>query len=150
MLANCPKSCAALGFKSDEVIEEARGQPAGGPNSFYEVVETDLYGNEMRFEIFREKVVYIVNVASQCGYTEEGYELLRTLQAYEEAGLELVIAPCNQFGAQEPGNAPAIASFARKHGYVGRVLSKADVNGDKTRPLYQYLKAQTGRNNIDW
>jgi hypothetical protein len=90
MLTHCKDACAA--------VEQASALDV--PASFYDIVETDLYGNELKFEVFRDKVVYLVNVASYCGYTAENYELLRNLRQYRSKGLEIVIAPCNQVSCE--------------------------------------------------
>lgn len=81
MLVSCSESCARL----DSDV-----------NSLYDVVETDINGEDISFDSFRGSIVYIVNVASQCGYTAENYELLRNLQQYRSSGVIMVIAPCNQ------------------------------------------------------
>ena len=49
--------------------------------------------------------------------------------------------PCNQFGAQEPGEASEIAAFCEKNYGVSFPLSaKIEVNGDGADPLFRYLK----------
>jgi glutathione peroxidase-family protein len=55
-----------------------------------------------------------------------------------------------QFGFQEPGDGVAIRSFAQKQGFEGIILSKQDVNGPKTRPLFAYLKHVTEKPFIEW
>ncbi|RYG66782.1 hypothetical protein EON64_08970 [archaeon] len=65
-------------------------------NSFYDIVEKDDKGNDVFFEKFRGKVVYGVNVASRCGYTQSGYSLLSKVTALKERGVEVCIFPCNQ------------------------------------------------------
>ena len=97
MLKNCKTSC-------DLVESEAKATNQGLPESFYDITETDLNGNQIDFAQFKGKVVYVVNVASQCGYTQSNYALFRKLKTYMQSGLEIVIAPCNAFGAQEPGS----------------------------------------------
>ena len=69
--------------------------------SVYDIVEKDALGNDVNFSDFRGKVIYGVNVASRCGYTKSGYELLAKLSS--KAGLVLLLYPCNQFLSQEPG-----------------------------------------------
>ena len=69
--------------------------------SFYEITEIDAHGNAVSFEQFRGKVVYGVNVASECGYTASGYALLARLSKLKDLGVEVALFPCNQFGAQE-------------------------------------------------
>eukprot|EP01038_Epipyxis_sp_PR26KG_P010544 gene10544-14166_t len=141
MLSNCRVAC-----------ENIRQQTADSsiPESFYDIVEKDLYGNEFKFDMFKGKVVYIVNVASHCGYTAENYNTFKSLVDLREDGFEMVLAPCNQFGYQEPGDALSIETFANNKGFKGLILSKDEVNGAHTRPVFKYLKQQTGKFYIKW
>lgn len=50
----------------------------------------------------------------------------------------------------EPGDATAIANFAKRQSFEGIILAKADVNGHATRPVFAYLKAMTNKNHINW
>ena len=83
----------------------------------------------------------IVNVASKCGFTPQ-YEGLEALQRkYGGKGFTVLGFPCNQFGAQEPGDAEEIASFCKLTYDVSfPLLGKIDVNGDDAAPIYQHLK----------
>ena len=92
MLSHCADACA-------EVAASAGANPPL-PESFYDITEQDLDGNDLPMSEFRGKVVYIVNVASHCGYTKENYDMFRKLAKYRSKGLEMVLAPCNQFGQQ--------------------------------------------------
>lgn len=139
MLSSCSLSCSNFQKKPVEL-----------PKSFYDIKEKDIHGNEVSFDRFKGKVVYVVNVASQCGYTEENYRTFRQLQKYYEDGLEIVLAPCNAFGSQEPGGAEEIYSFASRKGFSGIILEKDEVNGDAARVTFQYLKHATGKQNISW
>jgi len=69
---------------------------------------------------------------------------------FKDQPFEIVLAPCNQFGSQEPGDEVAIQNFAAKKGFSGTILAKDEVNGDYTRPSFQYLKAVTGKSYITW
>jgi glutathione peroxidase len=98
-----------------------------------------------------------VNVASQCGYTAENYKLLQSLSELRSDAtssgngmFEILVFPCNQFGAQEPGTADEIAYFAQQFGFDGRVMAKGDVNGRSAGVTFQYLKSVTGREKIAW
>ena len=126
-------------------------EPVATPNSFYDIKEKDINGAVVDFSQFQGKVVYIVNVASYCGYTESNYQLINQLNAkYGDKGLEVVVFPCNQFGAQEPGSGPEIKSFASNKGFAGTIMSKGDVNGNNARPAFKFLKERTGKNYITW
>ena len=101
------------------------------------------------------KVLLIVNVASQCGFTPQ-YEGLEALQRqYGERGFTVVGFPCNQFGTQEPGDAEEIASFCKLNYDVSfPLMGKIDVNGDNAAPLYRHLKDEApgllGSKGIKW
>ena len=87
MLVDCKESC----LKAQQLSNGGRAMA-----SFYDIVETDIDGNTVDFSSFRGSIVYIVNVASQCGYTAQNYETFRSLAKYKDEGLQIVIAPCNQ------------------------------------------------------
>ena len=101
------------------------------------------------------EVMLIVNVASQCGFTPQ-YEGLEALQRkYGEKGFTVLGFPCNQFGAQEPGNAEEIANFCKLNYDVSFPLyGKIEVNGDNAAPLYRHLKDEApgllGLKAIKW
>ena len=100
-------------------------------------------GRQTTLAPYRDKVMLIVNVASKCGFTPQ-YEGLEALQKkYADQGFTVLGFPCNQFGAQEPGNAAEIASFCKLTYDVDfPVMGKIDVNGADAAPLYRELKAR--------
>jgi glutathione peroxidase len=89
----------------------------------------------------RGEVLLIVNTASRCGFTPQ-YAGLETLwRAHRDAGLTVLGFPCNQFGAQEPGDAAEIAKFCSLTYDVSfPVLGKVAVNGPEAEPLFDHLK----------
>jgi glutathione peroxidase len=101
------------------------------------------------------KVLLLVNVASKCGFTPQ-YEGLEALQrTYAGRGFSVLGFPCNQFGAQEPGNAEEIASFCKLTYDVSfPLMGKIDVNGRNSAPIYQHLKSEApgllGSETIKW
>ena len=118
-------------------------------SSFYDLTEKDSKGNVVKFDKFKGKEVYRVNVASKCGYTASGYKLLERISAMD--GVEVALFPCNQFGGQEPGSNAEIESFcAMKNVKGANIFDKADVNGANTRPTYKYLKESKVLNDVAW
>ncbi|AOG01395.1 MAG: glutathione peroxidase [Blastomonas fulva] len=101
------------------------------------------------------KVLLIVNTASKCGFTPQ-YEGLEALHRdLGDRGFEVLGYPCNQFGAQEPGDAEEIKNFCSLTYDVTFPLSaKIAVNGEEADPLWKYLKSQQaglmGSRAIKW
>src|SRR5437763_6849033 len=97
---------------------------------------TDITGKPVELSQYQGKVVLIVNVASQCGYTKQ-YKGLETIyEKYKDQGFVMLGFPCNQFGNQEPGDEVAIKEFcSSKYSVTFPLFSKIDVNGPKTCPL---------------
>jgi glutathione peroxidase len=114
-----------------------------------------LDGSIENLQDYAGKVLLIVNVASNCGFTSQYRDLQNLYTAYQAKGLEILGFPCNQFGAQEPGSASEIANFCTtKFGVTFPMFEKVEVNGDGTHPLYLYLKEQApgilGTTGIKW
>jgi len=114
-----------------------------------------LDGSIENLQDYAGKVLLIVNVASNCGFTSQYRDLQNLYTAYQAKGLEILGFPCNQFGAQEPGSAEQIQSFcSTNYGVTFPMFEKIDVNGDGTHPLYLYLKDQApgilGTTGIKW
>jgi glutathione peroxidase len=104
---------------------------------------------------YRGKVMLIVNTASKCGFTPQ-YEGLEALyRRHKDQGFSVLGFPCNQFGAQEPGDAAEIANFCSlTYDVTFPVLAKLEVNGPGADPLFTYLKREKrgilGSAGIKW
>ena len=123
--------------------------------SIYEFSASLLDGSRMRLESMRGQVLLVVNTASQCGLTPQYAGLEDLFKAYKDRGFQVLAFPCNQFGAQEPGNAAQIGSFCQKnYGVSFPVFSRIDVNGPDTHPIFRFLKASKpgmfGFTRISW
>ncbi len=127
----------------------------GEAMTIYDIEVKTIDGKTTTMADYKGKVLLIVNVASRCGYTNQ-YEGLQALQnEYRERGLAVLGFPCNQFLGQEPGNEEEIKNFCSTHfGVTFDMFAKIDVNGEKTHPLYRYLKTNApgvlGSEAIKW
>lgn len=110
---------------------------------------TDLYshsltmldGRKTSLGEWQGKVLLIVNTASKCGFTPQYAGLEALHRKYGPQGLVVLGAPCNQFGAQEPGDEAEIASFCTTRYEVDfPMTAKLEVNGDNAHPLFRALK----------
>lgn len=100
-------------------------------------------GGRQSLADYRGKVLLIVNTASKCGFTPQYAELEQLYRDYKGRGFEVLAFPCNQFGAQEPGDAAEIANFCSLTYDVSfPVMAKIDVNGADADPIFKYLKSE--------
>jgi len=123
--------------------------------SVYDFTAQTLDGKPASLADFRGKVILIVNTASKCGFTPQFAGLEALYETYKDRGLVVLGFPCNQFGAQEPGNAEEIASFCKlTYDVTFPMMAKIDVNGPNTHPLYVWLKSRKkglfGSEGIKW
>jgi glutathione peroxidase len=114
-----------------------------------------LGGETVNLERYRDKVLLIVNTASECGYTPQYAGLQMLYERYAARGFVVLGFPCNQFGKQEPGDAAQIGSFCeRSFGVTFPLFDKIEVNGPNAHPLYRHLTSEApgllGTQAIKW
>ena len=114
-----------------------------------------LQGETVPMASFAGKVLLLVNTASQCGFTPQYAGLQALHERFAERGFSVIGFPCNQFGAQEPGDADEIGQFCETRFGVRFPLSeKVDVNGANAHPLWAYLTSEApgllGTEMIKW
>ena len=118
----------------------AQEKPAGKATSVYDFKVTTIDGQKVDLAKYKGKVLLIVNVASECGYTDQ-YKAMQALHAkYAKDGLAILAFPCNDFGGQEPGDDAKVKEFAKKNYAVEfDLFSKIKILGKDAAPLYQFL-----------
>jgi len=116
------------------------GKKVSGPLQF-QVKSID--GKTVDLSKYKGKVVLIVNVASECGYTPQ-YKGLQAIHAkYAKDGLAVLGFPCNDFGKQEPGTEAEIKSFCKKNYDVGfDLFAKVSISGKEPCELYKHLTSK--------
>lgn len=123
--------------------------------SVFDFQAKSLNGANIDLDDYRGKVLLVVNTASKCGFTPQYKGLEALYQQFKDRGLVVLGFPCNQFGAQEPGEASEIGAFCEKHyGVSFPMFEKVDVNGDQAAPLFKHLKQAApgvmGTEGIKW
>ena len=71
--------------------------------SIYDIQINSITGDKIDLSDYKGKKILFVNVASECGFTKQYTGLEELHQLYKDK-LVVIGVPCNQFGAQEPGN----------------------------------------------
>lgn len=121
----------------------------------YGIPLVGIEGQTTTLEPYRDKVILVVNTASECGFTRQYKGLEQLWKDYGDQGFVVLGFPCNQFGGQEPGTEADIMAFCEKNfGVSFPLFAKVDVNGKKTHPLFQELKQRApgfmGTEGIKW
>jgi len=118
-------------------------------SNIYEFTPKSIDGAPAPLSEYQGKVVLIVNVASQCGYTPQYAGLESLYEKYKGQGLVLLGFPANNFGAQEPGTDAEIKTFcSTRYRVTFPMFSKISVKGTDKAPLYQYLTGAKGE--VKW
>jgi glutathione peroxidase len=133
---------------SMEVKASANAETSGCPSALNFTLKS-IDGKDVNLCDFQGKVVLMVNVASQCGFTPQ-YEGLEELnKKYRDRGLRILGFPSNDFGAQEPGGDQEIKKFCSlNYGVTFDMFSKITVKGSGKHPLYQYLTSGGGNSRL--
>lgn len=102
-------------------------------------------GGQLSPDLFRGKVVLVVNTASQCGFTPQYQGLEELWRSYRDKGLVVLGIPSNDFGGQEPGSNAQVQNFCQlNYGVDFPLMEKQVVTGNQAHPLYRWAAAQTG------
>lgn len=100
-------------------------------------------GKDLDLSKFKGKVVLVVNVASECGYTPQYKGLQELYEKYGKDGLVVIGVPSNDFGRQEPGTNADILKFCQtSYKVTFPLLAKVAVKGKDKVPLYAYLTSK--------
>jgi glutathione peroxidase len=124
-------------------------------SELYRLPVTTADGGTTTLAEHRGKVLLIVNTASKCGFTPQYPGLEALWRRHRDRGFAVLAFPCNQFRAQEPGDAAEIASFCSlSYDVTFPIYGKIDVNGEGAAPLFRHLKAAApgvlGTQAIKW
>ena len=103
----------------------------------------DIDGKNVDLGRYEGKVILIVNVASECGYTPQYKELQALYAKHKKDGLAILGFPCNDFGGQEPGDDAKVKDFACSTYKVEfDLFSKVKILGGDACPLYKFLTSK--------
>lgn len=122
---------------------QALAQQKHTASPIHDLTMNDLSGKPVEFSKYKGKVLLIVNVASECGYTGQYKGLQALHKKYAAQGLAVLGVPCNDYGQQEPGTDKQIAQFCTKHyGVEFDMLAKSTILGKDQCALYKHLTSK--------
>ncbi len=110
--------------------------------AIYDIKVKTLEGHSTDLAKYRGKVLLIVNVASDCGFTHQYHSLQALHVKYQHHGFCVLGFPCNDFLGQEPGSPEKIRDFC-KNNYSIRfdLFEKVRIRGGDAHPVYQALES---------
>ena len=117
--------------------------------TIYDYEIKSISGDNIKLSKFKGKILLLVNVASNCGFTKQYSDLQNLYDTYKEKGFVVLGIPSNQFGGQEPGNEKEIKDFCETNFNITfPMTSKYDVKGSNAHPIYSWAKETYGNSAI--
>ena len=115
----------------------------------YDFKFNDLDGTSLNLSDYKGKVIIIVNVASQCGFTSQYKDMQNVWEKYQSKGIIMLGVPSNDFGNQEPGSSKEIKNFCEaKFGISFPMTEKVSVKGEEAHPFYVWARENHGKSAI--
>ena len=115
----------------------------------YDFNFNDLDGTPLDLKEYKDKVIVVINVASQCGFTNQYEDMQKVWKKYQVKGVIMLGIPSNDFGRQEPGSNKEIKNFCEaKFGITFPMTEKVSVKGENAHPFYLWAKTNHGKSAI--
>ena len=115
----------------------------------YDFMFKDLDGGALNLSEYKGKIIVVVNVASQCGFTNQYEDMQKIWETYQKKGLLILGVPSNDFGNQEPGSSEEIKNFCEaKFGITFPMTEKVSVKGENAHPFYVWASENHGKSAI--
>jgi len=116
-------------------------------NTIYQFTIRKLNGEEIDLSDYKNKVLLIVNTASQCSFTPQIKDLIDLKNNFINQDFEILAFPSNDFGGQEPLDGQELQAFCEIQRVNYPVFDKIRVRGPYAHPLYQFFadKKENGK-----
>ena len=116
---------------------------------FFDLNIKDINEQDINLNIYKNKTILIVNVASKCGFTKQYDGLQKLYTKYIEKGFVVIAIPSNQFGGQEPGTNDEIKDFCETNFNITfPITDKVEVKGDNAHDIYKWAKKNYGSSTV--
>ena len=109
----------------------------------------DINNKNLDLSVYKGKIILLVNVASNCGFTKQYTDLQNLYDNYKDNDFIVIAIPSNQFGNQEPGSNKEIKDFCETNFNITfPIMSKYDVKGENAHPIYKWAKQNFGSSAV--
>ena len=115
----------------------------------YDIEIESITGEMISLSKYKGKTIFLVNVASNCGFTKQYSDLQNLWEKYREKDLIVIGMPSNQFGGQEPGSNSEIKDFCETNFNINFLMtSKYDVKGENAHEIYKWAQTSYGKSAV--
>ncbi len=115
---------------------------------FYDFKIDSIEGETINLSSFRDKVVLLVNVASNCGFTKQYSDLQKLWDKYKNSGLVVIGVPSKSFNQEKDTN-QEVKEFCEVNFNIDFPLTSIyEVKGKNAHEIYQWAKKNYGNSAI--
>ena len=110
-------------------------------SSFFDFTIESITGDELKLSKFENKVVLLVNTASQCGFTPQYAGLQKIYDRYKDEGFLVLGVPLDDFN-QELAKNDDVKKFCEiRYGVNFPMTSIQKIKGNDAHPLYKWVSS---------
>ena len=114
----------------------------------YDFTFKNIDGNDLNLSQYNGKILIIVNVASQCGFTNQYKDMQKIWETYQKKDVIVIGVPSNDFN-QEPENNNKIKNFCETtFGITFPMTEKVSVKGENAHPFYKWALKNHGKSAV--
>ena len=111
--------------------------------SFHDFSIESISGEKISLADYKNKVVLLVNTASQCGFTPQYAGLQKIYDRYKDDGFVVLGVPSDDFN-QELSTDDDVKKFCEiRYGVNFPLTSIQKIKGDSAHPLYKWISGNT-------
>ena len=115
----------------------------GSDKSFHDFSIESISGGDISLADYKNKVVLLVNTASQCGFTPQYAGLQKIYDRYKDDGFVVLGVPSDDFN-QELSSDDDVKKFCEiRYGVNFPLTSIQKIKGDSAHPLYKWISGNT-------
>ena len=118
-------------------------QSTSSDKSFHDFSIESISGGEITLADYKNKVVLLVNTASQCGFTPQYAGLQKIYDRYKDDGFVVLGVPSDDFN-QELSSDDDVKKFCEiRYGVNFPLTTIQKIKGEGAHPLYKWISGNT-------
>ena len=107
--------------------------------SFHDFSVESITGKEIKLSEYKNKVVLLVNTASQCGFTPQYSGLQKIYDRYKEDGFIVLGVPSDDFNQELSTNSDVKKFCEIRYGVNFPMTSIQKIKGNDAHPIYKWI-----------